>query len=160
MVSEKYSKACKEVLQYLKGIRKEDIEKIPDKVIKFLEENADKKYECNFDYTKSLSELEVLNETKTLILIICLNYWCDSDEEKKELLKILNENGKNYQKLLRDKYNPDKIFSENDEDKNLKKNKLMQIKKDNVFRRFFEKIKEKITSVLKGKENKEEKEEK
>ena len=66
-ISIKYANAMSEVLYYLKGIRQEDIEKIPKKLIIFFKENCSKNYECNFDYTKPLNELDLQEETKGLI---------------------------------------------------------------------------------------------
>ena len=67
MVSIRYANAMKEVLQYLKGIRKEDFDKIPKKFMNFLEENASKEYESDFDFTKPLEELDLMDETKAII---------------------------------------------------------------------------------------------
>ena len=86
MINEKYGIAITETLHYLKGINQEDINKIPKKFMVFLKENASKNYSCNFDYTKPLKELNLTNETKGLISMICLNYWCETDEQKKLLL--------------------------------------------------------------------------
>ena len=74
MISVQYSNAMAETLHYLKGIRKEDVDKIPNKFLNFLNENASESYKCDFDYTKPLSELDLLPETKGIIGIICLNY--------------------------------------------------------------------------------------
>ena len=48
-----------------------------------------------------------------LLAILNLNYWCDSEEEKQELLKIFSKNTEikiQEQKILEEKYNPDNIF--------------------------------------------------
>lgn len=110
MVDVKNANAISEVLHYLKGINQTDIDKLPNKLMNFLEENASKDYICDFDYTKPLSELDLLDETKGLLGLICLNYWCETEEEKAEFTRKLNENENQYQKELREKYNPDDIF--------------------------------------------------
>ena len=106
----RYSNAMAEVLHYLKGIRQEDIDKIPKKLIEFFKDNSSKDYECKFDYNKPLKELKLQEETKGLIAMICLNYWCETEEQKKNFIAKLNENEKKYQEELREKYNPDNIF--------------------------------------------------
>lgn len=111
MVDVRYANAMSEVLEYLKGIRQEDIEKIPKKLITVFKENASKDYKCNFDYNKPLKDLDLLDETRGLISMICLNYWCTTEEEKNRYLKKLNDNEIKYQELLRQKYNPDDLFS-------------------------------------------------
>ena len=110
MVREKYANAMSEVLHYLKGVRKEDKDKIPKKLIEFLEANASKEYICSFDYTKPLKELKLLDETRGFIGIICFNYWCDTEEKKNQFKNRMCENENIYQEELREKYDPDNIF--------------------------------------------------
>lgn len=110
MVDVKNANAISEVLHYLKGINQTDIDKLPNKLMNFLEENASKDYICDFDYIKPLSELDLLDETKGLLGLICLNYWCETEEEKADFTRKLNANEDQYQKELREKYNPDDIF--------------------------------------------------
>ena len=111
MVNERYSVAMYETLHYLKGINQKDLDRIPNKFIQFLNDNCLIDYECNFDYTKPLKELDISNEARGLIAMICLNYWCTSKEQKEIFKKHLTENELKYQEKLRKKYNPDNIFN-------------------------------------------------
>lgn len=108
MTKLKYSNSIAEVLHYLKGIREEDINKIPEEFIEYLKENSSKEYIPNFDFTKPLKELNIMNETKGIICFICYNYWCETETDKKAFLSRLNENERKYQEKLRDKYNTEK----------------------------------------------------
>ena len=45
--------------------------------------------------------------------MIKLDYWCSSEEEKSELLKLLNENEKKHRENINEKYNPENIFEKN-----------------------------------------------
>lgn len=110
MVSIRYAYAMREVLEYLKGIRKEDLDKIPYNVLKYLEENASREYECNIDYEKPLKELNLMNESKGIIGWICYKYWCDTEEKKREFLNKLNENEKKFEETLKENYDVDNIF--------------------------------------------------
>ena len=110
MVNERYSKAMAETLHYLKGINQNDIKKIPNKFIQFLKENALQNYECDFDYTKPLKDIKLMDETRGLISVICLNYWFENEEQKNNFIKHLNENEIRHQEELRKKYNIDDIF--------------------------------------------------
>lgn len=96
MVSKRYSMAMSETLHYLKGIKRSDLDKIPIDFIEFLKENADTNYKCNFNYTKPLKDLQLLPETRGIISAICLNFWCETKEQKQNFLKLLNENEKKY----------------------------------------------------------------
>lgn len=110
---QKNKKAMNEVLHYLKGIKEEDIQKIPEKLLKYFEDNKIEGYECTFDYNKSLNELdnELSEEAKGYIGVIALNYWCENEEDKKKLLSKFNENERIHQEIKRQKYNPDNIFN-------------------------------------------------
>lgn len=110
MVNEKYSIAMCETLRYLKGINQDDLNKIPSKFIKFLNDNSSKNYECDFDYTKPLKELNISEEARGIIAMICLNYWCITDEQKEKFKSHLTKNELKFQKEMRRKYNPDNLF--------------------------------------------------
>ena len=81
MVEKRFAEAFSEVLWYLKGINKQDYNKIPTKFIQYLNENSDKTYKNEFDYTKPLKELKLRQETIALIDMIYLNYWCDTQQK-------------------------------------------------------------------------------
>ena len=110
MVSVRNANAMAEVIYYLNGIKQEDIDKIPRKFIQYLNENASKEYKCDFDYNKPLKELNLLDETRGIIGMICYNYWCVTEKQKEQYLKRLSQNEQQYQKILDEKYNPDNIF--------------------------------------------------
>ena len=110
MVSVRNANAMAEVIYYLNGIKQEDIDKIPKKFIQYLNENASKEYKCDFDYNKPLKELNLLDETRGIIGMICYNYWCVTEKQKEQYLKRLSQNEQQYQKKLDEKYNPDNIF--------------------------------------------------
>lgn len=110
MVNRRYSIAISETLHYLKGINQDDIDKISNKFMLFLKENADDNYSCNFDYNKPLKELNLTKEAKGIIAMICLNYWCETEEQKIKFRNHLNINEQNYQEKLKRIYNVDNIF--------------------------------------------------
>lgn len=113
MVNKRYSYAMTETLHYLKGIRQDDLNKIPNKFMSFLNENCSKDYICDFDYTKPLKDIKLSNEARGIISMICLNYWCETDEHKEKFKNHLSENELKYQEELRKKYNLDKVFRNN-----------------------------------------------
>lgn len=148
MVNERYGIAMAETLHYLKGISQDDINKIPDNFITFLKNNASQNYECKFDYTRPLKELNLKNETRGLIAMICLNYWCETEDQKNSFIEHLNKNEKKYQEELRKEYNIDDIFKKKEfipkvekTTENIDKNKLpVQAKRENIFKRVFTRI--------------------
>lgn len=146
MVNERYSIGISETLYYLKGIKQEDINKIPNKFMLFLKENAADNYSCDFDYNKPLKELNLTNEAKGLIAMICLNYWCETEKQKNKFSNYLNINEQKYQEELKRKYNIDNIFlrdiNNNEKISSKSINKLpIEVKNKNVFRRLIDYVK-------------------
>lgn len=139
MLSTAYANAMTEALWYFKGIREEDVKKIPAKVMNYLKENSNKEYVCNFDYNKPVSEMHLMEETKVLITSICYSYWCEDDIEKNILREILAQNEKEYEVWQREVFNPDNVF--NKEQKPVAKDQQLIVKpKENWFSRMLDKI--------------------
>lgn len=143
MVSIRNANAMAEVIYYLKGIKQEDIDKIPKKFIQYLNENASKEYKCDFDYNKPLKELNLLDETRGIIGMICYNYWCVTEKQKEQYVKRLSQNEQQYQKNLNEKYNPDNIFGKKKLDfiENTTNPTEITEYKESIFKKFINKIK-------------------
>lgn len=112
MLVSEYREALVEVLEILKHTRKKDRDKIPKTLLLFFERNASPTYKFTFDENKELKDLNLKNETKGLLAMIYRSYWC-TPEERAEYDKLLIQNQKIYDDMLREKYNPDKIFENN-----------------------------------------------
>lgn len=110
MVNVKYANAMREVLEYLKGINDEDVAKISAKFMDFLNENASKEFVCEFDYNKPLAELKISQEAKAIIGVIYYNFWCETEQQRRDFLALLDDNEKVYQEELHEKYNAESIF--------------------------------------------------
>lgn len=102
--------AYAEIDEILNLLEDEYKEKVPLKVRNFFKEEKMIDYKPKIDINKPLIEQNLKRETIVLLAILNLNYWCDSEEEKQELLNELAENEKEKQKL-KEKYNPDNLFS-------------------------------------------------
>lgn len=141
-----YSIAYAEVLHYLKGIRKKQIMLIPKGLIEYFKVNKSQTYKCNFDYNKPLNEIEISNKAKGIIGMICLNYWSNSNNQKKIFLEKIEENEKIYQKELNEKYSYDNIFKKSNKDKNLENEEesldLEPTKKVKLFEKIINKLKQ------------------
>lgn len=146
MKKDEYSIAYAEVLHYLKGIRKKQIMLIPKGLIEYFKVNKSQTYKCNFDYNKPLSEIEISDKAKGIIGMICLNYWSNSNNEKKIFLEKIEENEKIYQKELNEKYSYDNIFKKSNKDKNLENEEeslnLEPTKKVKLFEKIINKLKQ------------------
>lgn len=147
MVSAEYSEAASEVLAILDNTEIEEVNKIPKKFIKFLQENCSKNYDPKFDNSKSISELELKPKTHALLGLLYLKYWAD-EGGKQKFNKKIKANEEKYQKEIREKYNTDNLF----------KTKETVIKQENVQeevqlpavqnKTFIQKIIEKIKDIF------------
>ena len=140
MSSDSYAIAMKETLLYLEGIRTEDYNKIPKSLIKYLEENSDQNYVCDFDPHTPLTELNLHEETYGLLAMLYYKYWCKSDSERKYYLSLLAKNEEIYDEKYKDN-NYSNIFSNNNhKEETLTPNLLPTKIERNPFKRFLQKI--------------------
>lgn len=147
MINVNNANAMAEVIYYLKGIKQEDINKIPKKLMQYLNENASKEHICSFDYNKPLKELDILDEARGIIGMICYNYWCVTEQQKEQYLKKLSMNEQQYQEILHEKYNPDNIFKnkqKHTENNQMQATAIVEYKNDSLFK----KVKKFLLSIL------------
>lgn len=135
-----------EVLTILNYMETEYQEKIPKKLIDFFERNSAKDYKFDIDLDIPLKEQKLKAKTLSLLAMLNLNYWCNSDEEKQELIKHYSENEKKYQEELRKKYNPDNLFKNHNqentiEEKVTENNVALVEYKESISKRFINRIK-------------------
>ena len=136
--------AYAEVHKILSLLENEYVEKVPEKVKKFFEEERMKDYEPDIKVDIPLTEQNLKRETMVLLAILNLNYWCSSEEEKRSFLNELAENEKE-KKELEERYNPDNLFknrAKNSNTNNLYEENLQMIeyKKPNFIQRLLGKI--------------------
>ena len=105
-------KAFSEVDMILDLIDSEVKNKVSANFIKFIKEEKDNNYKPNINPELPLEEQNILPETIDILALLKLNYWCN-EEEKKELLKVLNKNEQQFQKEAKEKYDIDKLFKTN-----------------------------------------------
>jgi len=88
--SERYRRGITELLEILKNNDQEYTDKIPEKLLNFLEKNASKDYKIEFDKDKELKDLNLQKETKAFLSMLFLYYWCD-EKDREDFLKILKD---------------------------------------------------------------------
>lgn len=139
-------KAYVEILEVLKSMDQRFVEKIPQSLIEFFDKNKSEEYNYIYDDKKTLNEQDLSNITLNLLAMLNLNYWCEDEGHKKELLELYAENEKKYQEELRKRYNPDNIFKKQQEKSNIEENVIQNEValieyKESIFRRLINKIK-------------------
>lgn len=75
--------AYAEVDEILNLLEKEYRERVPEKVRNFFKEAKMPDYNPKIETGKPLTEQNLKRETMVLLAILNINYWCDSEEEKK-----------------------------------------------------------------------------
>lgn len=136
-----YSIAMQESYKIIEKMGNEYLALIPKDVREKIEEIRNKDYKFEYDENKTLEEQHVQKETFDILSYLNLMYWCEP-EEKESLLKIYKENYKKEEEKKRLKYNPDKIFENNNIQINTQETALVkQDEHQNFLKKFFEKIK-------------------
>ena len=138
--------AYAEVVEVLDNMSLEDRNKIPKKVYDFFIEKSSKDYIKHLNKNIALCDQEIREDTKEILAILLTNYWCKTENEKNDLLKLFRANELKYQEELREKYNPDDIFRRRNQKietkENIIKNEVALVEyKESIFNRIFNKIK-------------------
>ena len=136
--------AYAEVYEILDLMEKKYINKIPEKLIEMFREERNSKYRPIIDVKKPLYKQNLQKETLVILAVLNLNYWCESEEEKQELIKAYSENEKKNEAEIREKYNPDNIFNNNtlneEKTENQKETQMIEYK-DGFFKKLWNKLK-------------------
>ena len=103
-------KAYAEVDMILSFMEVKYVEKIPKKMRELFENEKLQNYEPIINPQIPLDEQNLQKKTYAILAMLNLNYWCDDENEKQELIKIYAENDRKKEEELREKYNPDNIF--------------------------------------------------
>ena len=138
--------AYAEVVEVLDNMSLEDRNKIPKKVYDFFIEKSSKDYIKHLNKNIALCKQEIREDTKEILAILLTNYWCKTENEKNDLLKLFRENELKYQQDLREKYNPDNIFKKRVqesaiEEKNIENEFALVEYKESIFKKLINKIK-------------------
>ena len=135
--------AYAEVDAILELLEDEFVNRIPEKVRKFFKDEKDKDYKPIIRSDIGLEEQGLKAETISILTLLQINYLCNSEEEKQEILNELQENDRLKEEELREKYNPDNIFKRRDE-KIISTEKeeiaLVEYKNQNFIRKIINKI--------------------
>ena len=145
MENVEYMNSLYQVSEILKYITPKLKNRIPKRVISYIESNKSKDYSWKIDKTLPLEKQELLPTTKELITVLYKDYMCD-DISKLKLNKVLKENQIKYENEVREKYNPDNIFKERNKSYETNKmtmenNEIVSYKKESVLSKIINKIK-------------------
>ena len=138
------SKAYAEVLLILSYMEQKYIDMIPKKLLELFNEEKDKNYQPKINPNISLAEQNLQRKTLALLAMLNLNYWCEDEKEKQELIAIYAENDRKKEEELREKYNPDNLFKKKEKEEKVEEPQestaLIEYKEEKFFKRLINKI--------------------
>lgn len=147
MMEDNYSKAYKEIVEILKYVPEESVNKIPKEMRDMFEEEMDKNYSFKIDTAKPFEEQELLEETKAILANIFRDYWA-TEYQKARIIEKENQDREEWERQKREKYNPNDIFknrnvNNNDITQNVQeqlneeynKSLPIEIQKQNIFQK-------------------------
>ena len=140
-------KTYSEVYGILNMLGKEYISKLPSSLYNMIEGEKSDEYNPQYSESTTLKEQNISKKALSMIALFHLNYWCNSDKEKKELKELFNNNEEEKQRILREKYNTDNLFNSKKENTSIniqneaKSTAMIKLKEKNIIQKIFDKIK-------------------
>ena len=142
-MEDNYKKAYKEIVEILKYVPEESINKIPQEMRNMFEEKQLKTYDFQIDTNKTFDEQELLKETKAILANIFRDYWATPYQKEKIEAKEKYDRQKSEEKKIK-KYNPHNLFenknSEKIENENTDVEKISNLPIEVKKEKFYEKI--------------------
>ena len=136
-MKENFPKACKEILEILKYMPPNDVEKIPQEMLDAFKYKMDKNYDFKIDEDADFSKLELLDETRAILTNIFRDYWATPKQKEKIIEKQKYSIQKNEEKK-KEKYNPDDIFKSPKTENAIQENNLpIEIKKESFIKKIY-----------------------
>lgn len=135
-----------ELSEILKMMEPEEVNKIPKKLLEVIEKEKSNTYIPNYDSKIELNSQSIKKETLAMLALLYINYWCEDENEKKEYLKLIEENEQKYRQQIREKTDIKYITRTPKIEKNNVPEQELAVVKN---KRFIKKVIEKIKSFLK-----------
>lgn len=137
---EDYAKAYMELVEILKNVPREKLNKIPKELIYNYIKDMDKNHKYQYDVNLEFEEQETMHLTKILIANLYIQYWADDNErqqikerERKELYEL--------ELSKKEKYNPVNLFGKKDNQDIKQSQELIIIEKKTILQKIIDKIK-------------------
>ena len=109
-MEDNYPKAYKEVIEILKYVPEESVNKIPQTMLDTFKTKMDKDYNFIVDINKTFEKQELLAETKAIFANIFRDYWATPYQKERIEAKEKYDRQK-IEEEKKEKYNSDDIFN-------------------------------------------------
>lgn len=111
-MEDNYPKAYKEVIEILKYLPQESVNKIPNNMLEMFETKMDKEYFFTVDIDKTFEEQTLMKETESILANIFRDYWA-TQYQKERILAKENYDRQKAEEEKAKKYNSNDIFKNN-----------------------------------------------
>lgn len=153
MIDIEDKKAYTEVLEILQYLNDDDYKKIPNDKIKYFYENENVNYHYKYNPNLSLNEQKVSQKTKYILAFLFCEYW--ANDKQKEMIRNKRIQDKQIEENNKiNLYNPDNIFKKENNIKDNKTQKIvdlpMKIENKNFIEKIIDFIKNKFKYVNKS----------
>lgn len=115
-----YRRTLADIDIILSGLDEETRNKVPKQFRDLIHNDKLEGYESNIRMDIPLEHQTLHPDTQAFMAMLYLKYWCESDEEKQNIMATLNDNERKYQQQLSEKYSYENLF------KNTKKEDVVQ----------------------------------
>lgn len=126
-------------------MEEEYVNKVPTELRKLFKEQKRMNYSPKIKSDVPLADQNLMRKTIAILAMLNLNYWCEDEKEKQDLIQMYAENDRKKEEELREKYNPDNLFKKKDIEveentENTESMELIECKKENFFKMILRKI--------------------
>lgn len=126
-------------------MEEEYVNKVPSELRKLFKEQKRMDYSPEIKEDIPLADQNLMRKTIAILAMLNLNYWCEDEKEKQDLIQMYSENDRKREEELREKYNPDNLFKKKDIEveevtENTESKELIEYKKENFFKMILRKI--------------------
>ena len=116
--------------------------KIPEHVWKIIIEEMDKTYRPVIQLDVPLESQNLNTKTYTVLAALYIEYWCESDDERQELLKLYDNNEKMCKGKFQIDFDADLVFKKEEPvEYKSEETKEMVVYKENILSKILNKIK-------------------
>lgn len=115
-----YKRTLADIDIILSGLDEETRNKVPERFRELIHNDKLEGYESNIKMNIPLEHQPLHPDTQAFMAMLYLKYWCESDEEKQNIMATLSDNERKYQQQLSEKYSYENLF------KNTKKEEIVQ----------------------------------
>lgn len=141
MITKEYARSYREIIEILKHVPEDEVQKISKEKLNFYRSNMDIEYNYKLDMSKDFEQQEMSDITKAILANIFRDYWAIpyqkeriEAKEKYDLEKLEEEK--------REKYNTDNIFKNKQEKVVVETTNLpIEIKEETFFKKLVNFIK-------------------